>query len=234
MLCVTGEAMSVPVVGTIMGLCIVYILPGSEGSWMPVPLTDFQRAPPPPAGRVGLSLSPGPVAKGRGMELVARAEAEATHKKAHHLEVEEDHAVRLKVSLGLAGIRITPENPEPFHCEYCTGLFKFEDPVYEWKNKKGELVVLHERCILSFSEELEANDSTLRRVQELAENTRSMWCLGSLFNCEDDLVRLNVWPLDSPTSSPEAKSHSSESENFNEAERPCKARRTLDLDLPAS
>ena len=221
--------MSVPVVGTIMALCIAYILPSTDSSWMPAQLRDFQPSPaPPPEAPLRLSLSPRAVPDpGARDRLLPEAEGEKRD-SGHLLEVQEDHAVRLKVSMGLAGIRITPEDPEPFYCHYCTGIFKHWDPVFEWKSVTGELLLLHERCILSFSEEMEANSVTLCRVQELADNTRSMGCLHSLFACEDDLVRLNVWPLDEPTPSSEPKSpDGSESAPEPEPERPCKARRTL-------
>ena len=147
-----GEAMSPPVLGTLIGLCLIYILPAHAR----------EDAPPEP------DLSDDALLK------VVRLD---DRKK------------------GLHGLHMwTPMDTQS--CAQCARPFVSGQQVYEWQTASHEIIHFHEDCIMTHVNKEEAEYDTLHTVRKLTSLTEVEILLESLFALEEDLLRLDSWPID--------------------------------------
>lgn len=197
-----GDAMSPPVLGTLLLLCLGYILPAGNNC---APLTwrgDAQVLPTGP-------WLPGSGSAGSGLcgQTCATISTNVSASPSH---------VNLEgVTEGLAGVFILQKETssaldsgsfgtyvEPdlkntraaaqmVRCGNCYSQFKQGDCVYQWRSKVAQspMTLLHERCVLSAVEDSGAQNA-LERVQRLLTGADHEKLLGSLFGLEDDLTRL--------------------------------------------
>ena len=212
--------MSPPVVGTLLGLLIAYVLPAEEGSWMPLQMEhDYENSKgsyvplkideylEKVMNRPANSQTPGssiPQQVGSNdkewIPQSASKNVKVKQEKAEKRDLslfERGHHARIPVGQGLAGVSMA----QPGLLELChqrKGSFVKDEPCYEWKVHEGKILWFHERCILNFSEAEGAQRQTIHRVEKLISNTRSIPCLCSLYACQDDLWAENPFPLDDP------------------------------------
>ena len=144
--------MSPPVLGTLLGLCVIYILPNSS-----------REDAPPPADLSNDAL----------LKVVRLDDRQK----------------------GLHGLHMwTPMDTQS--CAHCARPFVIGQHVYEWQTASREIIHFHEDCIMSHVNKEGAEHVTLHTIRKLTSLTEVEILLESLFALEEDLVRLDVWPID--------------------------------------
>ena len=177
----SGEAMSVPVLGTILGLCLTYILPRADGL-TPKDCHWFDIHP-------QLYRSPG---KANGSDCDSTSDISSTaigmarlnYPRAGGLEVKLYHS-----EFGLIGLYLKHRYFAHPQCHYCMKDFEALEPIYEWRTTDGEIIYLHEGCLLDESEDSKCHFMTLDYVRAMQMKTNSDDLLNTLLSVEDDLTR---------------------------------------------
>ena len=174
-----GEAMSPPVLGTLLGLAIAYIIPAENG-WLPLdtPESDAKDA--------------------------KEAETKDFKKKSGPINWA-DHFAKVDYAIvGLSGVCLTPPGcPDRLPCHFCELKFKEYEVTFEWTCTGGEVIHLHEPCLLAFSHSKKEDRVTLARVRTMTMKTSSMLILSSLFTLEDSLQYCDRWAWQRPIVDPD-------------------------------
>lgn len=196
--------MSPPVLGTLLCLCIGYILPAADGK---PPLSDGES---PEAFQPLDSDSDVTIVRETGSGEPSKC----------------DETVMLKATEGLCGVFCTVSSPgyvtwgslkhlgevqsesrlEGPSCFNCEGQFLNGECVYTWKDPAHpHTLYYHEACVLQAVQLNVCVSGALERVHDIQMNTSDEKLLASLFGLEDDLVHLDNAMLfpDGPSSRPE-------------------------------
>lgn len=171
--------MSPPVLGTLLGLTIAYILPVRDGK------------------------PPMPCPWGCIPPTIVVAETDGTDRTRPIKE--EYNTIQTSVRLGsnhkgICGIHLRLPEDCGKQCYQCNGLFSHFQVIYSWRDMAGKLLYFHEECLMDrigkWGSDREAFDS----VQILMSQTDTDELLNSLFNIHDDLTRECAWSIDNPDS----------------------------------
>lgn len=187
--------MSVPVVGTLIALCIAFVLPCGKRP----PLVDVDLGP-----------------QSRGPSSFPKEDCDDDDSDDDDVVIVKQsqcttpHAVRagLDEKYGLVGVFWTQEtggyvdfNTLPFpvsvksgdvpQCSWCEGNFLNGECAYEYQDCDGTMFY-HEACLVMTLKNMKSCvQATLERVQQLLMHTEHEKLLASLFGMEDDLIRLD-------------------------------------------
>ena len=194
--------MSPPVLGTLMALCVIYILPSSDDGSAP-PLLKVP-VPTLAGGKVDMSTS----AEGSGAPTSPEADCDSeSATMVSACAAGRPMLVRLPFdkSGGLYGVSIV--GPEPYrcyftHCDFCKERFGDEDVRYLWRCRHVSVEsVFHEHCVLLHSEKDKADHHTITKVKELLQACEPdhYELLASLHAIESDLTRMAAWAIDDPS-----------------------------------
>ena len=182
----TGEAMSVPVLGTLLGLLLIYILPRADGlcpkdcHWFD---TQPQLYRDPGQRRVSLSDTESDLSSTVGLARLNYPRAGGLEVKLYHSEV------------GVIGLYLKHRYFAHPQCHYCQKEFEALEPIYEWRATDGEIVYLHEGCLLDESEDNKCHYMTLDFIRAMQMKTNCDDLLNSLLAVEDDLTRDCIYSL---------------------------------------
>lgn len=187
----TGDAMSPPVLGTLMMLCMAYILPSGDGKQSPFIMvsSDNDNAPSPKdAVDLDLTLS----------DSDSDSETVVLEEELPHVEMS---AWLPGKNQGLISISNYMDSPvlKLVPCHHCKVKFGPEDIIYSWRCQHVSVIhYLHESCLLVHSEEDCAHSLTLTNVRGLLKECQPEFLplIESLYRVEDDLVRIAVWDID--------------------------------------
>lgn len=184
----TGDAMSPPVLGTLMMLCMACILPSGDGKQSPFTVVSLDDPSPKDAVDLALTLS----------DSDSDSETVVVEEELPHVEMS---AWLPGKNEGLISISNYMDTPVLKHvpCHHCKVKFGPEDIIYSWRCQHVSVIhYLHESCLLVHSEEDCAHALTLNNVRGLLKECQPEFLplIESLYRVEDDLVRIAVWDID--------------------------------------
>ena len=168
--------MSPPVLGTLLGLCLVYIMPKSGEGVVPRPLVP--------------------------LPCLGTPSNDSTESESETLVLDPSPyptLLSLDARSGLFEVHRLVLSKLEAPCQQCGLKFDHTDVVYATKcNKNRSVQRFHESCILIWSEQNSRHPETLERVEEFIRQCppENLEVMESLFKVQDDLVRVNVWEID--------------------------------------
>lgn len=195
----TGDAMSPPVLGTIMALCMLYILPATNEAGSAPLLSPHQVVSHTVTHTVECSAA---ASSDSDLELSdSSADTDTVVVEPHSGPM----AARLPDDIkngGLFGVNVKLPSRFSDHCDHCKEKFQDDDVIYMWRCRHASVILcFHEHCVLLYSEEHDAHHWTLVKVKELLQECgpRDEALFESLFRVEADLTSMAVWNIDDPS-----------------------------------